>query len=386
MTCAKNSLLEKAFSRFSPASDYFSFEAENAYWLNSYALFSSIKEAHGGKPWNEWEDDVRSYSPDMAMIYTEKLSDRVKFFKFGQYLFFKQWSELRAYATANGIEIIGDIPIYVSYDSSDVWTARQLFRLDRSGLPTRVAGCPPDAFSESGQLWGNPLYAWDKMAEDGFGWWIARIKASLLLYDRIRIDHFRGFESYYAIPYGASDAKGGQWEKGPGLALFDAIKSRVPDAEIIAEDLGFLTEDVHKLLDDCGFPGMKVLQFAFDPYNDNPYLIHNYPEHCIAYTGTHDNDTTSSWFENEPNKEFVRDYLGIHPDSSVTEAMVRAVLASRAELAIIPIQDYIESGRRMNTPSTVNDENWSFRIKKGVTNDILAHKIMHLTDLYKRGR
>lgn len=386
VTCTKNTLLEKAFSRFSPTGDYFSFESENAYWLDDYALFSSIKEAHGGKPWHEWDDDARNYSPDMAKVYAESFSDRVKFFKFGQYIFFKQWSALRAYAQDNGIEIIGDIPIYVSYDSSDVWTARQLFQLDQSGLPTRVAGCPPDAFSESGQLWGNPLYDWDAMADSGYSWWINRIRASLKLYDRIRIDHFRGFESYYAIPYGDADAKGGHWEKGPGLALFDAIKNRVPDAKIIAEDLGFLTEDVHKLLAECGFPGMKVLQFAFDPYNDNPYLIHNHPTHCIAYTGTHDNDTTAGWFENEPNKEFIRDYLGIPQGGSVTEAMVRTVLASRAELAIIPIQDYIEGGRRMNTPSTVNNENWSFRIKKGVTNDVLAHKIMHLTDLYKRGR
>lgn len=384
VTLAKNNLLRKAFSRFLPQGDYFAFETENAHWLNDYALFSSIKDAFLGKPWYEWDDDIKNRLPESLREYENKYSQDIKFHKFCQYIFFCQWTSLRNYATENSIEIIGDIPIYVSYDSSDVWTKRHLFRLDAEGFPTHVAGCPPDAFSESGQLWGNPLYNWSRMAEDGYNWWIERIKASLLLYDRIRIDHFRGFQAYYAIPAGDSDAKGGVWEDGPGIKLFDAIKSRVPDAKIIAEDLGYLTDDVYRLLEDSAYPGMKVLQFAFDPYNDNPYLLHNHKKNSVVYTGTHDNDTTFSWYENEGNKEFIRDYLGVKKDSEVPQAMVRAVLSSPADLAIIPIQDYLGSGRRMNTPSTVNNENWSFRIKKDCLNDVLAHKIRHLTIIYKR--
>lgn len=382
---SKNHLLKKAFSRFSPDSSYFAFESENAHWLNDFALFSAIKEVFDDKPWYEWEDtSLRDRAPDSLRDFEYKNSDKIKFFKFCQYIFFRQWSKMHDYAKENGIEIIGDIPIYVSYDSSDVWTKRRLFKLNSDGFPTYVAGCPPDAFSESGQLWGNPLYDWDKMAEDGFGWWIERIKASLYLYDRIRIDHFRGFESYYAIPYGDTDAIGGHWEKGPGIDLFYAIKNRVPDAKIIAEDLGYLTDAVYHLLDMCGFPGMKVMQFAFDPYNDNPYLLHNHTKNSVVYTGTHDNDTTAGWYEGENNKEFIRDYLGVSTDNEVPEAMVRTCLKSPADLAIIPIQDYLQGGRRMNTPSTVNKDNWSFRIKKCDLNDILAHKIGHLTSLYKR--
>ena len=222
------------------------------------------------------------------------------------------------------------------------------------------------------------------MAEDGFSWWIDRINASLLLYDSIRIDHFRGFEAYYSIPYGDEDAKGGVWEKGPGISLFNAIKSRVPQAKIIAEDLGFLTEDVHKLLADCGYPGMKVMQFAFDPYNDNPYLLHNHEKNSVVYTGTHDNDTTVSWYQSENNKEFIRNYLGVTTDAEVPDAMVRAALSSPSKLAIIPLQDYTLCGTRMNTPSTVNNDNWSYRVKKSQLNDVLAHKIAHLTSIYKR--
>lgn len=380
----KPQLLEKAFSRFSISSEYIAFIAENAMWLDSYALYTAVKEHFGGKPWYEWDEDIKSYSPDAVKAYTDLLWDRISFFKFQQYIFYSQWKKLKEYANESGIEIIGDIPIYVSPDSCDVWTNRRLFQLNSDGTPLKVAGCPPDAFCADGQMWGNPLYNWDVMKQDGYNWWVNRITACMKLYDIIRIDHFRGFESYYAIPSGDTDARGGAWEKGPGIALFDTIKARVPGANIIAEDLGYITDDVRELLKQCKYPGMKVLQFAFDPYNDNPYLPYNYPENCVAYTGTHDNDTIINWYKTEQNKEFIRDYLDVGTDDLVPVAMIRTVLASRAKLAIIPIQDYLGYGRRMNTPSTANDENWSYRIKKGALHDGTAYHIEHLTRLYKR--
>ena len=251
-------------------------------------------------------------------------------------------------------------------------------------MPTAVAGCPPDLFSKDGQMWGNPLYNWAEIKKTGFLWWINRIKESFKLYDIIRLDHFRGFEAYYSIPADADTAREGHWEKGPGMALFDAIKKNMPDAKIIAEDLGHLTPEVYKLLEDSGFPGMKVLQFAFDQYRDNPYLPYNYPKNCVAYTGTHDNDTLKSWYALETNKAFVRDYLNVAEDEWVPVGMVRTVLASRADTAIIPIQDYLGYGVRMNTPGTVGPENWSYRIRKEALNDSLLYHIQHLTTLYKR--
>lgn len=381
----KGVLLQKAFSKFKITPEYNSFISENTYWLDSYALYMAVKEHFGGSAWYDWEDiDIKQYTPTAISKYTNLLWDRILFFKFQQYIFYSQWKKLKAYANENGVEIIGDIPIYVAPDSCDVWTNKGLFQLDKEGKPIKVAGCPPDAFSADGQLWGNPLYNWRVMKQDGYSWWINRITACMNLYDIIRIDHFRGFEAYYAVPFGDSDAKGGAWEKGPGISLFKAIKARVPEAQIIAEDLGYITDDVKKLLKDCGYPGMKVLQFAFDPYNDNPYLPYNYPENCVAYTGTHDNDTIISWYKEETNKEFIRDYLDVGTDDLVPVAMIRTILASRAKLAIIPIQDYLGYGRRMNTPATANNENWSYRIKKGALHDGVAYHIEHLTRLYKR--
>ncbi|MBE7016467.1 MAG: 4-alpha-glucanotransferase, partial [Ruminococcaceae bacterium] len=323
----KPKLLKKAFERFVVDAKYIKFQGDAEYWLDNYALFMALKEHFEGKPWYEWDDDIKNMETDAVNDYTNKLWDKIAFYKFQQYIFSRQWKKLKSYAAEKGIAIIGDIPIYVSLDSCDVWVNRAQFQLTEEGLPERIAGCPPDAFSEEGQMWGNPLYNWEAMKNDGYSWWISRLTAGFMLYDVIRLDHFRGFEAYYAIPAEDTDAKRGVWEKGPGISLFDAIKSRLPQAKIIAEDLGFLTEDVHKLLKDSGLAGMKVLQFAFDPYNDNPYLPYNYPENCVAYTGTHDNDTLVGWYENETNKEFIRDYLNVATDEYVPVAMVRTVLA-----------------------------------------------------------
>jgi len=380
----KYDILKKAFNRFQKNTDYIIFETQNSAWLTDYSLYMALKEHFNEKPWFEWDDDIKKRSKKALEQYTKTLWESIEYYRFEQYIFFSQWTKLKKYANENNIEIIGDIPIYVALDSADVWANQSLFMLDKDHQPTAVAGCPPDLFSQDGQKWGNPLYNWKTIKQSGFMWWIDRIKESQKLYDIIRLDHFRGFESYYSIPIDAETARDGHWENGPGMALFTAIKKHIPDAKIIAEDLGHLTPEVHKLLEDSGFPGMKVLQFAFDPYRDNPYLPYNYPKNCVAYTGTHDNDTTRNWFFEERNKEFIRDYLNVAEDEWVSVAMVRTVLASRADTAIIPIQDYLGYGKRMNTPGTVSPDNWSFRIRKDALNDGLIYHIGHLTKLYKR--
>lgn len=380
----KPEILKKAFLNFHITPDYIAFESENEHWLSDYALFMSLKQHFNGAPWHEWNDEIKHRDPDTIKEYTQKLWSDIAFYKFEQYIFYTQWNSLKNYAHENDIEIIGDMPIYAALDSSDVWANTNLFQLEKDGTPSAESGCPPDAFSADGQLWGNPLYDWETMKSCEFVWWIRRVKIYCKLYDIIRLDHFRGFESYYSIPHGAENAKNGTWKKGPGASLFKALKTHVPNARFIAEDLGYLTGDVRKLLSECGYPGMKVLQFAFDPYNDNPYLPYNYTENCIAYTGTHDNDTLIGWYQNESDKEFIRDYLNVATDEWVPAAMIRAVLASSAKTAIIPIQDYLGYGKRMNTPSTVSNENWSYRIKKDALNDSVAYHINHLTTLYKR--
>jgi len=374
-------LLRRAFLNFEKNEKYYQFEKENAYWLDSYALFMAIKEDNDFLPWYEWDENLRHLP--ISYAYRDRLISSIDFYKFGQYLFYSQWKSLKQYAEKNDIKIIGDLPIYAALDSADVWANQSQFMLDIDGKPSAVAGCPPDAFSEDGQLWGNPLYDWNAMRADGYGWWIKRVNNCATLFDVVRIDHFRGFEAFYSIPYGDATAKNGKWIKGPGMDLFSVIK-RNCNIEIIAEDLGFLTEEVHQLLDDCGFPGMKVLQFGFDPYNDNPYLLHNHPENSVVYTGTHDNDTCAGWFQNEPNKEYIREYLNVKDDKDISRAMVRATLSSRSKLAIIPIQDFLEIPGRMNTPSTLSTDNWSFRIVKDVLTGSASCNIRHLTQLYKR--
>ena len=380
----KTELLRLAFSRFQKSYEYMAFETQNASWLNDYSLFMALKEHFGGEPWYEWEGKIKSHNKKEISEYTQKLWESVEYYRFEQFLFYSQWGKLKQYANDNGIEIIGDIPIYVALDSADVWANENLFLLDEEFMPKAVAGCPPDLFSKDGQKWGNPLYDWKMHKKTGYLWWINRIKETQKLYDIVRLDHFRGFEAYYEIPYDADTAREGHWEKGPGIAFFDAVKKQIPDVKIIAEDLGHLTQEVYDLLDDCGFPGMKVLQFAFDPYHDNPYLPYNYPKNCVAYTGTHDNDTLVNWYRNENNKPFIRDYLNVADDEWVPAAMLRTVLASRADTVIIPIQDYLGYGARMNTPGTAGADNWSYRIRRDALSDSLAYHIEHLTKLYKR--
>lgn len=374
-------LLRRAFLNFEKDEKFVQFERENAYWLDYYALFMAIKEDNDFLPWYEWEENLKHLP--ISYAYRDRLAGSIDFYKFGQYLFYSQWKSLKQYAEKNDIKIIGDLPIYAALDSADVWANQSNFMLDAEGNPVSVAGCPPDAFSEVGQLWGNPLYDWDTMRRNGYDWWIKRVNNCASLFDVVRIDHFRGFEAFYAIPYGDTDAKGGKWIKGPGIDLFNKIKTQC-NIEIIAEDLGFLTEEVHKLLENCGFPGMKVMQFAFDRYNDNAYLLHNHTENSVVYTGTHDNDTCAGWFENDPDKEYIREYLNINDDRDISRAMVRAALSSRSRLSIIPIQDFLEIPGRMNTPSTLSTDNWSFRITKDVLTDSASKKILHLTQIYKR--
>ena len=374
-------LLKKAFSNFDANDEYNTFCTENAQWLNEYAYFSALSNHFDGAPWQEWDDDAKNYPPDAK--YIEKLNTEISFYKFLQFIFDKQWADIKAYATKNGVEIIGDLPIYAALNSADVWANRQLFMLDEDGFPTDVAGCPPDAFSEDGQHWGNPLYNWDAIKEQWYNWWIRRIQQYEKMFDWVRIDHFRGFEAFFAIPAETQLPKDGRWIKGPGKEFFDAVKLNCK-IKIIAEDLGHLTPEVYELLEYCDFPGMKVLQFAFDPNFDNPYLLHNHPKNSVCYTGTHDNDTCIGWYESETNKEFIKDYLNVKNDKDVPEAMIKTVLSSPSDLAIIPIQDFLDINIRMNAPSTLNQDNWSFRIKENVLTKKASERIYNLTKIYKR--
>jgi len=287
------------------------FKEENIDWIDDYSLYMTAKTDHDLKSWQEWDEDIKLRKPEAIKYYRNNFEDEINFWVYLQYEFFKQWNSLKKYANDNGIEIIGDIPIYVAEDSADVWANSNLFLLDEELRPTKVAGCPPDAFSETGQLWGNPIYDWDAMEESEFDWWIKRIEANYRLYDIIRIDHFRGFESYWQVPYGDKTAIDGEWIKGPGMKLFNAIKNKLGDISVIAEDLGFLTDEVLKFREESGFPGMKVLQFAFDTREESDYLPHNYDKNCVVYTGTHDNDTADGWFgnANEDDVELSIKYL-----------------------------------------------------------------------------
>ncbi|HBH12623.1 MAG TPA: 4-alpha-glucanotransferase, partial [Clostridiales bacterium] len=309
------------------------------------------------------------------------------FWVFTQYYFFKQWKMLKQYANDYGISIIGDLPIYVSQDSSDVWANSKLFNLDDAKAPITVAGCPPDAFSSTGQLWGNPIYDWKIMEKNQYNWWIKRIKFSFEIYDSLRIDHFRGFESYWEVKYGAENAIHGQWVKGPGMKLFNRIKEVLGDLDIIAEDLGFLTEDVYQLIADSGFPGMKVLQFAFDPREASDYLPHNYCQNSVVYTGTHDNETSVGWFDSIPKEDFlyaVR-YMKLNYDEGLHWGLIRGAWSSVSNLAIAPMQDFLglDNTARMNKPSTIGD-NWTWRMDKAALTDELARRIVELTELYGR--
>lgn len=356
-------VLKKAFSRFVKTVEYVRFCHKNKQWLDDYALFFSIKESYDYAPWSSWADEYRIYKN--AIERKNDFEGQTEFWRFVQFKFFTQWKKVRDYARSKGIKIIGDIPIYVAYDSVDVWSNTDEYLLDENLNPTFVAGCPPDGFSPDGQLWGNPIYDYAKMEKNGFKWWCSRIKICASLFDIVRIDHFRGFAGYYSVPYGEKTARNGHWEKGPGGKLFDAINQSVPNAKIIAEDLGFLTDDVRELIAYCGYPGMKILQFAFFD-EDSEYLPRLYAnKDYVVYTGSHDADCTRTWTENlvgDTLKRFKREcshIKGLNP----TYKMIKLAFDSIAELAVIPLQDWLLLGNeegRMNTPS-VAQGNWVWR-------------------------
>ncbi len=381
-------LLELACSRFDFGDwDYQGFCYRCGWWLDDYALFMALKTAHHQAPFRQWEEDFRLRRPEALSAFAEGHRQEIDFWKFVQYQFDLQWRSLREYAASRGVGIIGDIPIYVAPDSADVWAQPQLFLLDEELQPQEVAGCPPDSFAELGQLWGNPLYDWEYHRRTGFAWWLSRMRTAAQLYDMVRIDHFRGFESFYAIPAQDTDALRGVWKKGPGMELLTVIKEQLPDTGIIAEDLGFLTPEVKQLLADSGFPGMKVLQFAFDSREESDYLPHNYQRNAVVYTGTHDNTTTADWECSAPEGDvaFAREYMGVSEKEDLTDAFIRTAMASVCDLAIIPLQDYLGLGAeaRMNTPSLLGG-NWAWRARAEDLTPELAARIARLTKIYGR--
>ncbi len=363
------------------------FIRDNRDWLTDYALYRAVKREMGNTSYIEWDDPIRLRDPEAMRTYREKLSDEIRFVEFQQYLFYTQWTALKEYANGKGIEIIGDLPIYVAFDSADTWSHPELFEFDEKGFPTVVAGVPPDAFSATGQLWGNPIYRWDYHKKTGYAWWMDRLAYAFKLYDVVRIDHFRGFDEYYAIPYGAETAMEGEWRPGPGAELFKVMEERFGRKRIIAEDLGILTPGVYKLLEDTGYPGMKVLQFAFDGGSHNEYLPHSHVKNTFVYTGTHDNDTTLGWYlsQDDWHKAYICRYLGVKEGNFRTMDMIRAAMMSVADTVIIPMQDYLEKGSeaRINTPSTLGD-NWKWRLGRDELQDALADEIRDLTGLYGR--
>jgi 4-alpha-glucanotransferase len=399
----KGALLAKAFANYQRATDtefrseFETFAEQNASWLDDYAMFRALKNAHDGKPWHEWEPSVAQRTPAALEHVRSELHDQIEAQTFYQFLFFRQWLELKTYCHRLGIQIVGDVPIFVAHDSADVWTNPDQFKLNSDGSPIVVAGVPPDYFSETGQYWGNPLFNWDRMRADGFRWWIERVRATLRVVDIARIDHFRGFVACWEIPGGDKTAERGRWVEAPGRELFTAIREALGQLPIIAEDLGVITPDVEKLRDDFGFPGMRILQFAFGSDTNNIDLPHNYHQNVVVYTGTHDNDTTVGWFDSvagegstrtadqiECERNFCRKYLRtdgkrIHWD------FIQAVLASVANTAIVPLQDVLGLGSeaRMNLPNSTSS-NWLWRFSERDLTDELASELRELTGLYGR--
>ena len=386
-------VLRKAYKNFMEKGNVAALKAyceKESSWLDGYALFMALKNAHGGKSWREWEKPFYAREEKALAEFAEANAEELGFWKFLQYEFNRQWTNLKNYANERGIKIIGDLPIYVADDSSDVWANPKLFDFDEERRPRCVAGCPPDAFSVDGQLWGNPVYDWDYNKETGYEWWIARLRACSEKYDILRIDHFRGFAGYYCIPYGDTTARNGEWKKGPGMDLFSVVKKELPDCPIIAEDLGFLTDDVRQLLKDCGFPGMKILEFAFGADDDaNDSLPHNLLRHSVCYPGTHDNPPVGEWKETlcEKDLKYCMDYMNCKNEDEFIDSFIRMALGTVAETAIIPMQDWLGLGKytRMNTPST-SSGNWQWRLVKDQLKPELAKYMFELTHLYGRLR
>jgi len=359
-----------------------------ARWLEEYALYMALKRHFGMKAWTDWpEEDIRLHRPEACAKWREELSDEIGFFSYIQFLFFRQWDALRAYANKNGVGLIGDVPIYVPLDSVDIWSEPQWFELDDRNMPKEVSGVPPDYFNADGQLWGNPLYRWDDMAKDGYGWWIRRIDGVLRFCDVLRFDHFRGLESYWAVPYGEKTAKNGVWRKGPGMAFVEPIRGWFRDKEFIAEDLGYMTPEVQALLAGSGFPGMKVLQFAFDWREPSDYLPHRYPTACVCYTGTHDNETLAQWIAGTDKKclAHAKAYLGLNKQEGFRWGIIRGGMCSPADLFVAQMQDYLGLGAeaRMNEPGT-SQGNWRWRMAPDALTDELTKHIRKMTELYGR--
>ena len=363
------------------------FREENNEWIEDYALYMALKVKNNLKSWQLWDKDIKLRKKDALNKARKELKDDIDYNIFLQFMFYKQWNNLKEYANKNGIKIIGDIPIYVAEDSADTWSNSELFLLDEYKRPIVVSGCPPDGFSKTGQRWGNPIYNWKYLQETNYSWWVKRIKANSKLYDVTRIDHFRGFESYWQVPYGEKTAINGEWVKGPAMKLFNVIKKELGDVDIIAEDLGYLTDEVRKFREDSGYPGMKVLEFAFDAREESDYLPHNYDRDCVVYTGTHDNDTVNGWFENanKSDVDFAIRYLKLTKEEGYNWGFIRGALSSVAYLAIAQLQDYLGLGTeaRMNIPSTLGG-NWKWRAKRQDINEDLSKKICEITKLYGR--
>ena len=395
----KMALLKKAFAASSKADHipgFQRFRRKNRDWLSDYALFVSLSEHFGSADWSKWPRSFKRREPAVLNQYMKEHKKEISFFEWLQFTAHEQWHSIRKYAHEHGIDIIGDIPIYAAYESADCWADPQLFKLTPSLRPEAVSGCPPDAFSEKGQVWGNPLYKWRYHKQTGYSWWISRLAHNFSLYDVIRLDHFRGFESFFSIPAKDETAENGRWMRGPGMAFFDAVSKALPDSRFIAEDLGFITPAVNKLIQQTGLPGMKVLQFAFDGNPDNPYLPENYTENCVAYSGTHDNDTTAGWYGSLDRKTrkkvtaYLRSCSGSQPKSSVkapefgvraaVRSLVAAVMISPANTCIIPLQDYLlyDSGARINTPGTTGD-NWCWRMRGDAFDEDTISYILSLT-------
>jgi 4-alpha-glucanotransferase len=388
----KTRLLDKAFRNFKAQSahplrpQFEFFCAEVSWWLDDYALYQSLKEAHGGRNWSDWDQDLVLRRPTALMNARNTLREQIEGHKLFQFLLFRQWQSLREYAREHKVKIVGDLPIFVAYDSVDVWMHREYFKLDGAGKPTVVAGVPPDYFSETGQLWGNPLYDWETMQGDNFRWWIDRMRWSLSLFDLVRVDHFRGFAACWEVPAGSTTAASGHWANTLGRELFAAVKSALGDLPIVAEDLGDITDDVNALRDSLGFPGMRVMQFGFVSDLNNIHLPHNYSRNVVAYTGTHDSNTTVGWFAQLRNgeREFCRQYL--HSDGhEINWVCMAAMLASEADVAITPLQDVLGLGSeaRMNIPSS-SIGNWVWRYDRRLLSEGICERLRYLTELHAR--
>lgn len=389
----KRSLLLRAYERFKTrATDadrdaFWSYSATNASWLDDFARFMAIKEAHGGVAWNEWEPTIARHESHAVWEWEQRLKDEVNAQRFLQWQFARQWSRLKTYANDRNIRVIGDVPIFVAFDSADVWARPDLFYLDEERRPTVVSGVPPDYFSETGQLWGNPIYRWDRMRASGYEWWVERFRQTFSQLDLARIDHFRGFEAYWEVPYGEPTAVHGRWVLGPGLELFEAVRQRLGSLAIIAEDLGVITPEVEALREALGFPGMRILQFAFSTDADDPFLPHNYPHNTVVYTGSHDNDTTLGWYvtASEEEKRNARRYLDLSDDSQFVWALIRLAFASVADQALVPLQDVLNLGTeaRMNYPGRPAG-NWTWRYQAEALRPQLAAQLRELVTVYGR--